>query len=65
MTPEAIFVADPDVIIMGPWAGSVDDVYARPGWERLKAVREKLKDLAAGRMGYSTTEVGDLVAGLV
>lgn len=26
-------------------------------------VREKLKDLAAGRMGYSTSEVGDLVAG--
>jgi iron complex transport system substrate-binding protein len=41
LTPEAIFLADPDVIIMGPWAGSVDDVYARPGWERLKAVREK------------------------
>jgi len=41
ITPEAIFGADPDVIIMGPWAGSVDDVYARPGWGRLKAVREK------------------------
>jgi len=26
-----------------------------------KVVREKLKSLAAGRMGYSTTEVGDLV----
>jgi len=26
---------------------------------------EKLKSLAAGRMGYSTSEVGDLVAGLV
>ncbi|MBX3744042.1 MAG: 3-isopropylmalate dehydrogenase [Verrucomicrobiae bacterium] len=25
-------------------------------------VRDKLKDLAAGRMGYSTSEVGDLVA---
>jgi len=25
-------------------------------------VRNKLKDLAAGRMGYSTSEVGDLVA---
>ena len=24
--------------------------------------REKLKDLGAGRMGLSTTEVGDLVA---
>jgi 3-isopropylmalate dehydrogenase len=28
----------------------------------IKAVREKLKDLAAGRMGYTTTEVGDLIA---
>jgi len=28
----------------------------------IKIVREKLKDLAAGRMGYSTAEVGDLVA---
>ena len=33
-----------------------------------KAIMEvtatKLKSLAAGRMGYSTTEVGDLVASL-
>jgi 3-isopropylmalate dehydrogenase len=28
----------------------------------IKTVREKLKDLAAGRMGYSTQQVGDLVA---
>jgi 3-isopropylmalate dehydrogenase len=28
----------------------------------IKVVREKLKDLAAGKMGYSTTEVGDMVA---
>jgi len=28
----------------------------------IKVVREKLKTLGAGRMGYSTTEVGDLVA---
>lgn len=28
----------------------------------IKVVREKIKDLAAGKMGYSTTEVGDLVA---
>ncbi|MBU1524360.1 MAG: 3-isopropylmalate dehydrogenase, partial [Candidatus Omnitrophica bacterium] len=27
----------------------------------IKVVREKLNSLAAGRMGYSTTEVGDLV----
>ncbi len=30
----------------------------------IKAVREKLKSLAAGRMGYSTSQVGDLVASL-
>lgn len=28
----------------------------------IRVVRENLKDLAAGRMGYSTSEVGDLVA---
>jgi 3-isopropylmalate dehydrogenase len=28
----------------------------------IKIVREQLKDLAAGRMGHSTSEVGDLVA---
>jgi 3-isopropylmalate dehydrogenase len=31
----------------------------------IKIVREKLKTLAAGRMGYGTKEVGDLVAGMV
>ncbi|NDY41345.1 3-isopropylmalate dehydrogenase [Dissulfurirhabdus thermomarina] len=30
-----------------------------------RAVSENLKSLSAGRMGYSTTEVGDLVAGYV
>jgi len=39
ITQEAIFAADPDVIIMGPWAGSVEEAKARPGWEKLKAVR--------------------------
>ena len=28
----------------------------------IRVTREKIKDLGAGRMGYSTTEVGDLVA---
>ena len=28
----------------------------------IKSVREKLKSLAAGKMGYSTSQVGDLVA---
>lgn len=27
----------------------------------IKIVKTKLKSLAAGKMGYSTTEVGDLV----
>jgi 3-isopropylmalate dehydrogenase len=31
----------------------------------IKVVREKVKSLAAGKMGYSTTEIGDLVAGTV
>jgi 3-isopropylmalate dehydrogenase len=31
----------------------------------IRTVREKLKSLAAGRMGYGTREVGDLVAGAV
>ena len=29
------------------------------------AVREKLKSLAAGKMGYTTSQVGDLIAGMV
>src|SRR5512137_1515016 len=29
----------------------------------IKTVREKLKSLAAGKMGYTTSQVGDLVAG--
>jgi 3-isopropylmalate dehydrogenase len=28
----------------------------------IKVTREKVKSLAAGKMGYSTSEVGDLVA---
>jgi 3-isopropylmalate dehydrogenase len=31
----------------------------------MKVVAEKLKSMSAGKMGYSTSEVGDLVAGLV
>jgi 3-isopropylmalate dehydrogenase len=31
----------------------------------IKTVREKLKTLAAGKMGYGTREVGDLVAAIV
>jgi 3-isopropylmalate dehydrogenase len=28
----------------------------------IKIVREKIKSLAAGKMGYTTSQVGDLVA---
>ncbi len=31
----------------------------------IKVVREKIKSLAAGKMGYSTGEVGDLVAAMI
>jgi 3-isopropylmalate dehydrogenase len=31
----------------------------------IKVVREKLKALAAGRMGYGTKEVGDLVVSML
>jgi len=28
----------------------------------IKVTREKVKSLAAGKMGYSTTQIGDMVA---
>jgi 3-isopropylmalate dehydrogenase len=28
----------------------------------IKTVREKIKSLAAGKMGFSTSQVGDLIA---
>jgi len=31
----------------------------------MKVVAEKIKNLSAGQMGYSTSEVGSLVAGLI
>ena len=31
----------------------------------MRVTAEKLKSLSAGKMGYSTSEVGDLVAGFV
>ncbi len=40
LTPEAIFAADPDVIVLGAFTDAVDVVKARPGWDRLRAVRE-------------------------
>ena len=40
---------------------------ARPGVraDEGKIVREKIQSLAAGKMGYSTTQVGDMVAAAV
>ena len=40
LTPEAIFAADPDVIVLGAFTDPVEVVRARPGWDRLRAVRE-------------------------
>ncbi len=39
LTPEAIFAADPDVIVLGAFADAPEVVKARPGWDRLRAVR--------------------------
>ncbi len=40
LTQEAIFAADPDVIILGPFADPKEEVLKRPGWKDLRAVRE-------------------------
>jgi iron complex transport system substrate-binding protein len=39
LTAEAILAADPEVLILGPFADPVEDVVRRPGWDRLRAVR--------------------------
>jgi ABC-type Fe3+-hydroxamate transport system substrate-binding protein len=39
LSPEAILAADPEVIVLGAFAESVEAVCARPGWERISAVR--------------------------
>lgn len=39
MSPEAVVVADPEVIILGPFAESIEAVRTRPGWEQVAAVR--------------------------
>jgi iron complex transport system substrate-binding protein len=36
---EAILETDPEVIVLGPFADKLEDVVARPGWDRLSAVR--------------------------
>jgi iron complex transport system substrate-binding protein len=39
LTPEAIVKADPEVIILGPFADPMDQIVERPGWQALSAVR--------------------------
>lgn len=40
LTAEAILAADPEVIVLGAFADPEADVRARPGWARLRAVRD-------------------------
>lgn len=39
LSSEAIVAADPEVIVLSPWSDAPADVAARPGWERIAAVR--------------------------
>jgi iron complex transport system substrate-binding protein len=39
LTNEAILAADPEVIVLSPFADPTDEILARPGWERMTAVR--------------------------
>jgi len=39
LSPEAVVAADPEVIILGAFAESVETVRARPGWEQVSAVK--------------------------
>jgi iron complex transport system substrate-binding protein len=41
MSPEAVVVADPEVIILGPFAETIEAVRTRPGWEHVAAVKNK------------------------
>ena len=41
MSSEAIIAADPEVIVLSPWSDPPDVVAARPGWDRISAVRER------------------------
>jgi iron complex transport system substrate-binding protein len=49
LTTEAILAADPEVIVLGAFAPSVEEVCARPGWQRLSAVKH-------GRVHHITPE---------
>ena len=39
LSPEAVVAVDPEVIILGPFAESVESVRSRPGWEQTAAVK--------------------------
>ena len=39
LSPEAVVAFDPEVIILGPFAESVESVRSRPGWEQTAAVK--------------------------
>jgi iron complex transport system substrate-binding protein len=39
LSAEAIRAADPEVIVLSPWSESPEAVAARPGWDRIAAVR--------------------------
>ncbi len=41
LSPEAVVAFDPEVIILWSFAESVEAVMARPGWERVSAIRNK------------------------
>jgi 3-isopropylmalate dehydrogenase len=47
-----------EILGEGPAAAAVEKAV-------MEVVEKKLKSLSAGQMGYSTSEVGDLVAGLI
>ncbi|MCG3132937.1 MAG: hypothetical protein HMLKMBBP_00023 [Planctomycetes bacterium] len=39
LNPEAVIAADPEVIVLGTFAPPTEEVLARPGWDRISAVR--------------------------
>jgi iron complex transport system substrate-binding protein len=39
LTAESILAFDPELIVLGPFADTEEEVRARPGWDRLAAVR--------------------------
>lgn len=39
LTNEAILAADPEVIVLSPFADPTEEITARPGWDRMNAVK--------------------------